>query len=129
MEIIVIIFLFFWLVIYKSIKLIYKINILIKLITNICLNNYLFLFICIISIFIFINFYKQILIILLRLEFLILRLLILINRMIILNNRIIIILYFLIFIVCERVLGLTLLIILIRSYGNDNVKLLRLIIW
>lgn len=46
-----------------------------------------------------------------------------------LNNLLYFIIYFLIFVVCESVLGLTLLIYLIRSKGNDNIKILNLILW
>ncbi|ONI56925.1 NADH-ubiquinone/plastoquinone oxidoreductase chain 4L family protein [Wolbachia pipientis wVitA] len=78
------------------------------------------------SILIFVYLYNQILLNLICLEFLILSLLILLRNLIILNNSIIIVLFYLVFVVCERVLGLSILIILIRSYGNDRFKLLNL---
>lgn len=44
------------------------------------------------------------------------------------NCNLLLLLYYLVFVVCESVLGLTLLILIIRSYGNDNINLLNLII-
>lgn len=44
-------------------------------------------------------------------------------------NYLLLIFYYLIFVVCERVLGLTLLIVLIRSIGNDNLRFLNLLLW
>lgn len=64
-----------------------------------------------------------------RIEFLILRVLILLSYLFYVNNLIFIIIYYLVFVVCEGVLGLTLLVYLIRNNGNDNINLLNLVIW
>ena len=66
---------------------------------------------------------------LMRLEFLMLMILLIFRFHIFLLNNLILILYYLVFVVCESVLGLTMLILLIRSYGNDNIKLINLILW
>lgn len=73
--------------------------------------------------------YSNILLILISLEFIILRIFMLLGIYIYENFRLILILYYLVFVICERVLGLTLLILLIRNYGNDNLNFLNLIIW
>lgn len=59
----------------------------------------------------------------------ILRTLILLSYILLINNLLLILLYYLVFVVCEGVLGLTLLIYLIRNRGNDNLSLLNLILW
>jgi len=64
-----------------------------------------------------------------RLEFIIISLLILFSINILIRFNYILILYYLVFVVCERVLGLTLIILLIRRFGNDNIFILNLILW
>lgn len=81
------------------------------------------------SIFIVSYFYSQVLLVLLRIEFLILRTLIILRYILIINEIILLLLYFLLFVVCEGVLGLTLLIYLIRRFGRDNLSVLSLILW
>nr|YP_010981226.1 NADH dehydrogenase subunit 4L [Exoristobia philippinensis]WOE90356.1 NADH dehydrogenase subunit 4L [Exoristobia philippinensis] len=93
------------------------------------LNYYLYSYMFIINLFMFSCFYNFLMLTLMSLEFLmlsILSLLILNLSMINLENFIFL---YLIFVVCESVLGLTLLLMLIRSKGNDNTKILSMILW
>nr|AZL93473.1 NADH dehydrogenase subunit 4L [Pteromalus puparum] len=92
------------------------------------LNTYIYMFMFIMSTFMFVYMYNQILLTLISMEFMMLSLLMMLNNVFI-NNSMILILFYLIFVVCESVLGLTMLIILIRSNGNDNIKLLNLNKW
>ena len=80
------------------------------------------------AIFLFLYFYNYLITTLMRLEFSLLRILLIFRFNIFLMNNLIFILYYLVFVVCESVFGLTILIMLIRSYGNDNIKLINLII-
>nr|YP_009526469.1 NADH dehydrogenase subunit 4L [Pteromalus puparum]AYM35229.1 NADH dehydrogenase subunit 4L [Pteromalus puparum] len=88
----------------------------------------MYMFMFIMSTFMFVYMYNQILLTLISMEFMMLSLLMMLNNVFI-NNSMILILFYLIFVVCESVLGLTMLIILIRSNGNDNIKLLNLNKW
>nr|QGA74534.1 NADH dehydrogenase subunit 4L [Encyrtus rhodococcusiae]QGA74549.1 NADH dehydrogenase subunit 4L [Encyrtus rhodococcusiae]QGA74561.1 NADH dehydrogenase subunit 4L [Encyrtus rhodococcusiae] len=78
---------------------------------------------------VFLAFYYNIMLTLMSLEFLMLTLLMILNFIIMFYGNLFIMMYYLIFVVCESVLGLSLLIILIRSKGNDNMKNLNLILW
>lgn len=49
------------------------------------------------------------------------------SLLIYLSLNLIIIFYYLVFVVCERVLGLTLLVIYVRNFGNDRIKFLNLL--
>lgn len=62
-------------------------------------------------------------------EFLILRVIIVLSYNLIINNILYLLIYYLVFVVCEGVMGLTLLVSLIRNNGNDNIKILNLILW
>lgn len=81
------------------------------------------------SLFIISYFYSQILLVLLRIEFLILRTFMILSQILIIRRLIVLMLYFLFFVVCEGVLGLTLLVFYIRTIGNDNLRNLDLILW
>nr|ACH81772.1 NADH dehydrogenase subunit 4l [Nasonia longicornis] len=96
---------------------------------TIFLNTYLYIIMIIMSMLLFTCMYNQVLMNLICLEFIMLSLLMLLSNLMMLNNSMIMVLFYLVFVVCESVLGLSLLIILIRSYGNDNIKLLNLIKW
>lgn len=75
-------------------------------------------------------FYKYLLIVLIRIEFIIM--IILLNIffiIVIIEVNIIYTIYYLTVIVCEGALGLSLLVIIIRIYGNDYLNSLRLIKW
>lgn len=75
-------------------------------------------------------FYKHLLLTLIRLEFIIIN--IVLNIYIIffiLNLRFYIILFFICISVCERILGLSVLIFIVRLIGNDYIKILNLIKW
>lgn len=80
---------------------------------------------CILVIFfigniIFVRKFKHLLIVLLRLEFIVLRLYILIILLfLIINYNLYILIVFLVFRVCEGALGLSILVSIIRTYGND----------
>nr|YP_009944715.1 NADH dehydrogenase subunit 4L [Encyrtus eulecaniumiae]QGA74471.1 NADH dehydrogenase subunit 4L [Encyrtus eulecaniumiae]QGA74484.1 NADH dehydrogenase subunit 4L [Encyrtus eulecaniumiae]QGA74497.1 NADH dehydrogenase subunit 4L [Encyrtus eulecaniumiae]QGA74510.1 NADH dehydrogenase subunit 4L [Encyrtus eulecaniumiae] len=78
---------------------------------------------------VFLTFYYNIMLTLMSLEFLMLTLLMILNFIVMFYGNLFILMYYLIFVVCESVLGLSLLIILIRSKGNDNMKNLNLILW
>nr|YP_010480544.1 NADH dehydrogenase subunit 4L [Nasonia giraulti]UVN15268.1 NADH dehydrogenase subunit 4L [Nasonia giraulti] len=93
------------------------------------LNTYFYIIMIIMSMLLFVYLYNQILMNLICLEFIMLSLLMLLSNLMLMNNSMIMVLFYLVFVVCESVLGLSLLIILIRSYGNDNVKLLNLNKW
>lgn len=73
--------------------------------------------------------YSQILLTLLRIEFLILSILIILSYIFFINNILYLLLYYLVIVVCEGVIGLTLLVLLIRNKGNDNINFLNLILW
>nr|ACH81761.1 NADH dehydrogenase subunit 4l [Nasonia giraulti] len=96
---------------------------------TIFLNTYFYIIMIIMSMLLFVYLYNQILMNLICLEFIMLSLLMLLSNLMLMNNSMIMVLFYLVFVVCESVLGLSLLIILIRSYGNDNVKLLNLNKW
>lgn len=77
---------------------------------------------------IFVSKYKHLLIILLRLEFMVLRVFFfLLFYLIILNYEIYILMVFLVFSVCEGALGLSILVSLIRTHGNDYFKSFNLL--
>lgn len=63
------------------------------------------------------------------LEFIMLRVLLILITQLLIRINLEFIMYYLVFVVCERVLGLTLLLILIRLKGNDRMKVLNLILW
>lgn len=69
---------------------------------------------------IFVSKHKHLLIVLLRLEFIVLRIFfIMLIYFIIINYDIYILIVFLVFSVCEGTLGLSILISIIRTHGND----------
>lgn len=101
--------------------LIYKTNVFIKLL-KLMINLYLivYVFIFIIGCFIFISNRKHLLSILLCLEYIVLSLfIILFIYLIIYNYEYYILLIFLVFSVCEGALGLSILVSIIRTHGND----------
>nr|AZL93214.1 NADH dehydrogenase subunit 4L [Eupelmus sp. ZJUH_2016012] len=81
-----------------------------------------------ISIFMFSYFYKNLFMTLISLEFMMLSLLSIIFFVFKEFNNLNMLLFYLVFVVCESVLGLTMLILLIREKGNDLMKLINLII-
>jgi NADH-ubiquinone oxidoreductase chain 4L len=82
---------------------------------------YIFFFIIFfVGIFSFIYSYKHLLNVLLRLEFIVLRLFFIIFFYLNLNSyELYFLIFFLTFSVCEGVLGLSILVSIIRSHGND----------
>lgn len=62
---------------------------------------------------------KHVLNILLRLEYIVLAVIWMIRLFLLLFDNYHVVLYFLVFVVCEGSLGLSLVVVLIRSYGND----------
>lgn len=77
---------------------------------------------------IFVSKYKHLLIILLRLEFIVLSLYFLILcYLLILNYELYILIVFLVFSVCEGALGLSILVSIIRTHGNDYFKRFNLL--
>lgn len=98
--------------------MIYKINIFIKLLKLIL--NYLFIFIYISGLIVFCIICKHFLIILLSLEFIILSLLLgLFLILIIFDYELYFLILFIIIVVGEGVLGLSILVSIIRTHGND----------
>lgn len=78
----------------------------------------------------FTSFYKHFLLTLIRIEFFIINIIYLIfNLLSYLNLRIYLFIYMLVIIVCERVLGLRLIVIIVRYEGNDYLKILVLLDW
>jgi NADH-ubiquinone oxidoreductase chain 4L len=81
---------------------------------------FIFILIFIIGNFIFISKYKHLLIVLLSLEFIVLRIFFFILvYLIIIDYDIYILIVFLVFSVCEGALGLSILVSIIRTHGND----------
>lgn len=77
---------------------------------------------------IFVSKHKHLLIVLLRLEFIVLRIFFFfIIYLIILEYNIYILVVFLVFSVCEGVLGLSILVSIIRTHGNDYFQRYNLI--
>nr|AZL93227.1 NADH dehydrogenase subunit 4L [Eurytoma sp. ZJUH_2016013] len=93
------------------------------------MNYFIYLIMFIFSLFMMVYFYSQILLTLLSMEFLMLSVLMNLSYNLYVNNMMFMLMYFLVFVVCEGVLGLTLLINLIRNNGNDNMKFLNLLMW
>nr|QSS48567.1 NADH dehydrogenase subunit 4L [Kradibia gibbosae] len=92
-------------------------------------NYYLYIFMFMYSATLFCYLFNQVLPTLIMLEFMMLSLLLLLSLLSIKLMNYMIILYYLIFVVCESVYGLMMLILLMRSYGNNNVKTLNLNLW
>nr|YP_010555739.1 NADH dehydrogenase subunit 4L [Eupelmus anpingensis]UYR45768.1 NADH dehydrogenase subunit 4L [Eupelmus anpingensis] len=88
----------------------------------------LFIVMFLISMFMFSFCYSHIFMSLISLEFMMLSLLTLMFKVFEGIMEINMLLFFLVFVVCESVLGLTLLILLIRSNGNDSMNMLNLLI-
>lgn len=116
-------------------SMIYKIIIFNKLLKLILLfiyniKYYVLFFIFISGLLVFCSIRKHLLLTLLRLEYLVLCIFIFINLYIMgILGDIYIILVFLTFSVCEGVLGLSILVTIIRRYGNDQVGSLFLSKW
>lgn len=86
------------------------------------------IFIFFIGNLIFVSKYKHLLIVLLRLEFIVLRIFFFfLIYLLILNYEIYILIVFLVFSVCEGALGLSILVSLIRTHGNDYFKRFNLL--
>nr|AZL93174.1 NADH dehydrogenase subunit 4L [Dendrocerus sp. ZJUH_2016009] len=81
-------------------------------------------------IYLFYSFYKHLFIMLMGLEMLMLGVLMnLINIYLKLNLSMWVLIYFMVFMVCDAVLGLTLLVVIIRFYSSDYCQLLSLNLW
>nr|YP_010309883.1 NADH dehydrogenase subunit 4L [Biston regalis]UMR55009.1 NADH dehydrogenase subunit 4L [Biston regalis] len=77
---------------------------------------------------IFVSKYKHLLIILLSLEFMVLSVFFfLLSYLLFLNYEVYILMIFLVFSVCEGALGLSILVSLIRTHGNDYFKSFNLL--
>lgn len=114
-----------------KIYLIYKINIYKNYIEiNFIFNYIVFIIIILILWFTFILIFKHFLVTLISIEIYIITLnYILFKELIYLNLRIYIYIYIIVIIVCERVLGLRLIVVFVRLEGNDYLKILTLIKW
>lgn len=113
--------LFSWCFKRKILFLVYKTTVLFKLL-KLMMNLYLliYIFIFIIGCFIFISNRKHLLSILLCLEYIVLSLfIILFYYLSLFNYEYYILLIFLVFRVCEGALGLSILVSIIRTHGND----------
>lgn len=84
------------------------------------------MYLCIIIFFSLIFIYKFILVILIMFELIILNLSIIIYLIYSLINLDLFIIYYLVFIVCERTLGLALLVLIVRYHGNELYYLFNL---
>lgn len=103
--------------------LVYKTNVFIKLLKQmlIIISWFLPRILFIIGVFTFVSNRKHLLSILLRLEYIVLRLfLLLFIYLNLLNYEIFFRIIFLTFRVCEGALGLSILVSIIRTHGNDN---------
>lgn len=118
---------FFFLEVLKEIFLflIYKTNILVKLLKLmvIAINFILPIFLFVIGGLVFISNRKYLLITLLSLEYIVLRLFLFIYIVLnFINSELYFSIVFLTFRVCEGALGLSLLVSLIRTHGNNNIQ-------
>nr|YP_010934916.1 NADH dehydrogenase subunit 4L [Lamennaisia ambigua]WKV28907.1 NADH dehydrogenase subunit 4L [Lamennaisia ambigua] len=93
------------------------------------MNYYFFILLYFMNLFMFSFFYDYLMLTLMSLEFLMLSVLMLLMMNLMFLNLENYLLYYLIFVVCESVLGLTLLLMLIRNKGNDSTKVLSMILW
>nr|YP_010321828.1 NADH dehydrogenase subunit 4L [Stenochironomus zhengi]UKO33055.1 NADH dehydrogenase subunit 4L [Stenochironomus zhengi] len=83
--------------------------------------EYLYIYMFFLGVLSFLNFYKHFLTVLISLEFIVLSLFFFFFFYLnFYNYEYYYCLYYLIFSVCESVLGLSILVSMIRSYGNDN---------
>nr|YP_009453525.1 NADH dehydrogenase subunit 4L [Ectropis obliqua]ARR28325.1 NADH dehydrogenase subunit 4L [Ectropis obliqua] len=93
--------------------------------------NYMYIiiiFMFIIGNLIFVSKYKHLLIILLSLEFMVLSVFFLfLSYLLMLNYEMYMLMVFLVFTVCEGALGLSILVSLIRTHGNDYFKSFNLL--
>nr|UYR45755.1 NADH dehydrogenase subunit 4L [Merostenus sp.] len=87
--------------------------------------SYLNLMMFIITLFMISYMYNHLFLTLISFEFMMLSVLLMLMIKF-LNLNMIYLFYYLVFVVCEGVLGLTLLILLIRSKGNDNLLMFNL---
>nr|YP_009271271.1 NADH dehydrogenase subunit 4L [Biston perclara]ANW36836.1 NADH dehydrogenase subunit 4L [Biston perclara] len=86
------------------------------------------IFMFIIGNLIFVSKYKHLLIVLLSLEFMVLSIyFFFLNYLLFLNYEIYMLMVFLVFSVCEGALGLSILVSLIRTHGNDYFKSFNLL--
>lgn len=122
-------FLFSWSFKRDILFLIYKTNIFVKLLKlMIILSWFSPSFLFIIGVFTFVSNRKHLLSILLRLEYIVLRLFLLIFIYLnIINYELFFLIIFLIFRVCEGTLGLSILVSIIRTYGNDYFQSLNIL--
>lgn len=115
---------FFFLEVLKDLFLlmIYKTSVFIKLLKQMIeyLYNYLCFFIFFSGVYVFVSLRKYLLSILLSLEFIILSVFFSIILFLVLNRyESYILILFLVFIVCEGSLGLSILVMIIRTHGNN----------
>nr|YP_010149158.1 NADH dehydrogenase subunit 4L [Ectropis grisescens]QQV70075.1 NADH dehydrogenase subunit 4L [Ectropis grisescens]UOR16956.1 NADH dehydrogenase subunit 4L [Ectropis grisescens] len=93
--------------------------------------NYMYIiiiFMFIVGNLIFISKYKHLLIILLSLEFMVLSVFfLLLSYLLMLNYEMYMLMVFLVFTVCEGALGLSILVSMIRTHGNDYFKSFNLL--
>nr|YP_011004821.1 NADH dehydrogenase subunit 4L [Leptomastidea bifasciata]WPT46962.1 NADH dehydrogenase subunit 4L [Leptomastidea bifasciata] len=93
------------------------------------MNYYIYFFMFIFSLYLYSFFFNNVMLMLMSLEFMMLSLMLMLMNLFLLINCEKLILLYLIFVVCESVLGLIMLINLIRFNGNDNMKFMNLILW
>lgn len=94
------------------------------------LDYFLSLYLFFISCFIFRFYFKHLILIVIRLEFIVIFTtyniyIIIIN----LESESFLILFFLVFSVCEGALVLSILVVIVRLYGNDYINSLRILKW
>lgn len=92
------------------------------------LKWFLYFYLFLIGVFSFVFIRKHLLSILLRLEFIALSLFILLVLFLkIINFEVYLLMFFLVFIVCEGSLGISILVSLIRTHGNDYISRFRIL--
>lgn len=93
-------------------------------------NYIISIYIFIISCFIFSYYYKHLILTIIRLEFIIISVFFNIYIiLIVLESNIYLIIIFLTISVCEGALGLSLIVLIVRFYGNDYLNSIRILKW
>lgn len=88
---------------------------------------FLFIYIFFVGNLIFVSKNKHLLVVLLRLEFIVLRIFFFLVLLMFIDYDIYILIVFLVFSVCEGSLGLSILVSIIRSHGNDYFQRFRIL--
>lgn len=109
--------------------LIYKTNVFVKLLKLMIIYNILVIVLFLRGVYVFVSLRKHLLSMLLSLEFIMLSLFIFLFYFLVnYNSEIYVLIIFLIFIVCEGALGLSILVSIIRTHGNNYFQSFNILI-